>query len=99
MAQGLRVLAAKTDNQSSIPGAYMVERINSHKLSFDLHTHSVTSICAPLPNNKMQKWGGRGEKASHSMLNPYSFLRIIHLVLLNWENHNMAWGHSSLIMR
>lgn len=96
MAQGLRVLAAKTDNQSSIPGAHKVEGINSHRSSFNLNTHSA--FVHPSQINKMQKWGG-GEKASHSMLNPYSFLRIIHLVLLNWKNHNMAWGHPSLIIR
>lgn len=37
MAQKIKVIAAKLDDLRSIPGAHMVEGMDYHKLSFDLH--------------------------------------------------------------
>lgn len=50
MAQKAKVFSTKTDNLSSMPRTYMVERQNSHKLSSVLHTHSVA--CMNMQINK-----------------------------------------------
>jgi hypothetical protein len=42
MAQQVKVLAAKSDNLSSLPGSQIMKRKNSQDLSSDLYTYSNT---------------------------------------------------------
>jgi hypothetical protein len=51
MAQWVKLLAAKPNNLSSIPGTYMGERTNSFKLSSGLHLYTVTCAASSTKNS------------------------------------------------
>ena len=44
MAQGVAALMAMPGALNSIPGNHMVERSNAHKLSSDLHMHTIAHM-------------------------------------------------------